>query len=265
VHTARQLDQSQFAVTIDGKASSREQLLPGWGEHDRLGVVVDEPFGTVGASLLLQLAITAYYDARAERREGRLYPEIYLFHVGAAHGDHGFYDVFPARKEVLVPDDPAVILEAINDRAITRLAVVDGPSEPVRHHLKEPAAALERIVSAFAYSPTGRVAAPDVEIAALDRRAVVNTTIVLHPTRTYAEQQQIRAELRGGASLVTVDEDPAPGRPDEVPVAERDRVAQGRKAISSGGLPSETYRQVSVANALQMLHVRTRPPHPAYC
>lgn len=257
MHTARQLDQSQFAVTIDGRAASRDELLPGWHEHDRLGVVVHEPLGTVGASLLLQLAITAYYDARPGRREGRLYPEVYLFHVGGLHGDHGFYDVFPGRKEVVVPGEPALILEAINDRAITRLAVVDGPPEPVRHHLKEPAAALERLVSAFAYSPDGRVAASDVEIAAIDRRAVVNTTIVLHPTRTYAEQQRIRAQLRADGTMVAPDEDPAPERRAQVPVAVRDRVARGRDAISTDGLPTETYRRVAVADALQMLHIRT--------
>ena len=256
MHTARQLDQSQFAVTIDGRAGSRDALFPGWHEHDRLGMVVQEPLGAVGASLLLQLAITAYYDARPDRRDGWLYPDVYLFHVGGRHGDHGFYDVFPGRKEVVVPDEPAVILEAINDRAITRLAVVDGPAEPVRHHLKEPAAALERIVSAFAYSADGRVAAPDVEIAAVDRRAVVNTTIVLDLERSYAEQQEIRAELRANGAVTPVDEDPAPPRRADVPVAARDRVARGREAISSDGLPTETYRRVPVAEALQMLHIR---------
>lgn len=253
MHTGRQLDEAQFRVRIGGAPSSRAELLPGWHEHDRLGVVVHETLGTVGASLLLQLAITAYYDARRSRRQGRLYPEMYLFHVGERHGDHGLYDVFPPRKEVLVPDDPAVILEAINDRAITRLAVVDGPVEPVRHHAKEPDAALERIVSAFAYAPGGRATAADVEITALDARAAVNTKVVLHPKRTYAEQQRIRAELRTDPR---VDEDPAPQVAVEVPVEVRDQIALQRAAIEHDGLPCETYRRVAVEDALGMLHRR---------
>ena len=127
MHTARQLDAAYFGITVDGVPSSREDVFPEWGVHDRLGVVVDRPLGATGASMLIQLAITAFYDVKPSRREVTLYPEIYLFHVGGRHGNHAYYDVYPPRKEVVVADDPAEILEAINDRAITRLAVVDGP------------------------------------------------------------------------------------------------------------------------------------------
>src|SRR4051812_30763209 len=110
MHTATQLHSSMFAVTRRGQRSSREALLPRWCPSDRLGVVMTETFGALAASHLIQIAITAFYDASPARREGKLgraddpkaiYPEIYLFHVGARHGDHSGFDFWPARKEVL--------------------------------------------------------------------------------------------------------------------------------------------------------------------
>jgi hypothetical protein len=259
VHTATQLDASLFALRMQGAPATREQLLPRWHEHDRFGIVVDAPLGAVGASLLLQLAVTAYYDARPSRRQGPLYPEVYLFHVGSRHGDHAFFDVFPPRKEIDVPDEPAAILEAVNDRAITRLAVPDGPVRPTCHRWKEPAAALERIVSAFAYSPTGRVPAPDIEITALDPRATANARMIIHPTRTYAEQAQIRARLEP-ISRVPRDEElaPRPSRVGEVSPADRERVGREREAIETDGLATETYRRIPVTDALGLLHAHSR-------
>src|ERR1700733_10893262 len=137
MHTARQLGVSLFSVRRNGTSATRDDLLPDWTPFDRLGVVVTEPFGALGASHLIQLAITAFYDIRPSRRAGRvdghdpkaIYPEIFLFHIDDAHGDHSMFDFWPARKEVLVDADPRLVLDAINDRAITRLAVPH--SDPV--------------------------------------------------------------------------------------------------------------------------------------
>ena len=68
---------------------------------------------------------------RPERRgPNGIYPEIYLFHVGGRHGDHSPYDFWPARKEVFVDADPREVLDQINDKGITRLAVPDGSAVP---------------------------------------------------------------------------------------------------------------------------------------
>jgi hypothetical protein len=258
MHTARQLDASLFEITLDGSPAGRDQLLRGWGVDDRLGIIVDRPFGAVGASLLLQLAITAYYDARPARRETLLYPEVYLFHVGGRHGDHSHFDVFPPRKEVDVEDDAALILEAINDRAITRLAVVDGPSATVCHHWKEPAAAQDRILTTIAYSPDGRVADPDVSITGHGPRVTANTKKTLHPPEeSYAEQAAARAAL-GPFGAVPSSEEMLPDvdRWHEVPLETRDQIAAERSAISAAGSVTETYRRLTVAEALGMLHCR---------
>ena len=77
MHTAVQLNQTMFEVQIDGAVTDSEALLAEWGPYDRLGVVVTEPLGAVGASHLIQLAITAFYDQRPSRRaENAHYPEV---------------------------------------------------------------------------------------------------------------------------------------------------------------------------------------------
>ena len=124
-----------------------EELFEGFGEQDRLGVIVNRPCGAVGASALISATVTAFYDIqRARGPDFFVYPDYYLFHVGRALGDHGMLDVFPSRKEVVVPEEPDAILDAVNDRAITRLVVpapeVEGalaPAEPAG-----PAAPAER-------------------------------------------------------------------------------------------------------------------------
>jgi len=257
MHTARQLDVAYFGIALDGVPSSRDAVFPGWSVHDRLGVIVDRPLGATGASMLIQLAITAFYDVKPARRKVTLYPEIYLFHVGGRHGNHAYYDVYPPRKEVVVANDSAAILEAINDRAITRLAVVDGPAEEVTHHWKEPAAALDRLVTAYAYDPSGRVGRGDLEIMATDRRALVNTAIILHPKVTYAEQQEARLQA-GNRSLpaneVVVSADYLD---DDVPTELRELVIEHRRDTDTDGATRETYRRIEVSDALRMLHVRS--------
>jgi len=156
-----------------------------------------------------------------------------------------------------VGDDPAEILEAINDRAITRLAVVDGPAPEITHDWKEPAAALDRLVSAYAYDPSGRVGRGDIEITATDRRALVNTSIILHPKVTYAEQQEAR--LQAGNRSLPANEVVVSTNylDDEVPTEIRKRVIEQRRDADSDGGTRETYRLIEISDALNMLHVRS--------
>ena len=113
-----------FEIAAEGRRVRLEELFEGFGEQDRLGVVVNRPCGAVGASALISATVTAFYDIqRARGPDFFVYPDYYLFHAGRALGDHGMLDVFPSRKEVVVPEEPDAILDAVNDRAITRLLV----------------------------------------------------------------------------------------------------------------------------------------------
>jgi hypothetical protein len=143
-------------------------VLPGLDEHDRLGVVITEDWGAAGASILILAAVTAFYERlRATEAEFFAYPDHFAFHVGAHRGSLRKLDVFPDHKEVVVAAQPEALLRAINDRGITRLLVPDAPTHPGGNGIAPDTrhSAQRRIRTALAYSPTGRVAAADVEIA----------------------------------------------------------------------------------------------------
>lgn len=266
MHTASELHQSAFSVRIGGRAASRDDLFPAWNARDRLGVVITEPFGAIGATHLTQLAITAFYDVRPERRHGTpdraeaeqlhaVYPDFYFFHVGGRHGDHTMLDIWPVRKEVFVPAHPRAVLAAINDRAITRLAVPDVPSVPVEHEFKEPAAARDTIHDVFVYSPSGRVHGPEIEITGLEPTTESNARIILEPDLRAQAGKDVEAE-RG------IHPDPElHARSWPVVTAERLSEASGglelanarREALLSEGKVTETYRKTSVDAALGML------------
>lgn len=236
-------------------------MFADWNPLDRFGVVVHEPFGVVGASYMLQLAITAFYDSRPARRSRDMptYPDVFVFHVGGRFGDHANFDVYPPRKEVFVENAPAAILNAINDRGITRLAVPERGIDRVQHDWKEPAPALDRIVSAWIYSAGGRVAHADVTISASAPAAEANTKMSLHADQSYHERQAARAAIGDIAipddeSLVLPD-----GREDEVSREIRDRIRDGRALLRDERGWTETYRRISVLDSLGMLHRGSAP------
>ncbi|WP_136618899.1 MULTISPECIES: hypothetical protein [Mesorhizobium] len=185
MHVVTLLKANMFDVEIDGKPASIAEALPDWNAHDRFGLVIDDALGGIGATHLLQIAITSFYDVKPSRRtELTVYPEIYAFHIGKGHGAHAPYDFWPARREVITSRDHREVLDAINDRGITRLAVPDRLPRDVVHRPKEVDAALDRIVSAFVYSPSGRVSDPDLVISGNDRRTEYNPNSALRPRYT---------------------------------------------------------------------------------
>jgi len=253
MHTAFDLQATSFGITIDNKAAGLPDLFPEWSAHDRFGIVMTEPFGALGASLLIQLAVVAFYDALPDRRAlPARYPEIYLFHVGGRFGDFSSFDFWPPRKEVFLPHDANTVLEALNDRAITRLAVPEALPRATEFAYKEPAAAAERIVSCFAYGPGGRAAEADVRIVARDpilsryAESTLDVPASLAKARTYPvsdQPERRRDRIRWLEQLES--------RVDEVSNAApiRDVIRAGR---ASGPL-LETFRRLEIDEALQRL------------
>jgi hypothetical protein len=68
MHVATQLFPSSFSARAHEVAVGVDDVFPDWSAWDRFGVVVNEPFGGLGASLLLQLAIAQFYEVRPQRR-----------------------------------------------------------------------------------------------------------------------------------------------------------------------------------------------------
>jgi hypothetical protein len=243
MHSSRELRSDSFAIVLDGQPSSIADVLPGFGERDRLGVVVRHPYGAVGASTLLLAAITAFYDRqRARGGDFFIYPDYFLFHVDRPFGDHSMLDVFPAHKEVVVPDDAEMLLEAINDRGITRLLVEHRGAAPPELRRETLASARTRLVGALAYSPAGRVEDGDVRIAGNDvTESYVNG--VLDPD--------------GLIESIGDPEDPyaaaLAGRVDEVTADEGARIRTEREQLREQDRPVETYRRLTLDEALASL------------
>jgi hypothetical protein len=255
MHTARQLDAAMFSIELGGRSASFQDLLPGWTADSRLGVVVRQPLGALGASFLIQAAMTAFYDARPSRRKRPLSAEVFLFHAGGRFGGLAPMDVWPPRKEVLVGPSPQDLLAAINNCAITHLVLPEGPMIAADHHYKEPDAAHDRIAAAYLYSPGGRVVDADLSIAVEDARALEDIEAAVRPQGLLAAVE---------ANLTQADPASAPEKQrfaealraavGDVPSAIREAAGQARSALQRpGGAVLETYRRLSVEEAIAHL------------
>ena len=128
MHSSYALSADDFTVERNGTSEPLTALWPnGWQPDDRLGVLLANPMDAVGCSNLICGTITMFYDhLRATKGTGNFfrYSDVYLFGVGCEPGDFNQLDVWPLHKfiSILQPTAEAVI-EAINDRRITLLAV----------------------------------------------------------------------------------------------------------------------------------------------
>ena len=225
MHSSRELRSSAFGVRVGGEPAALADVLDGFSAADRVGVVARRPCAVVGCSALLLAAITAFYDVqRAAGEDFFVYPDYFVFHVGHRHGRHNRLDIWPPHKEVVVADEPEELLRAINDRAVTRLVVEDGVPGDGGFARETLASARARVRTAIAYSATGRVRDGDVEIASND---VVETYVA-----GVLEQSE------------------------EVPLAERERIAAARPGLVEDGRPVETYRRIGLDEALGLLAPR---------
>jgi len=216
------LTAASFAITVGGRTADLDAVLPGFTERDRVGVVVRRPLGAAGASLLVLAAVTGFYEEQRRRGEPFfIYPDYFVFHVGRPLGDHRKLDVWPSHKEVVVEDDAEALLQAINDRAITRLAVEDGDGRRAPELARETlAGARRRIGTCVAYSPDGRTAGA--------RIAIAGNEVTERFVAAMLEQSD-------GASAE------APG------------AAEARRALRENGRPVETYRAITLDEALTRL------------
>lgn len=189
MHTATQFRLDSFDIYTNGAPTDISLLFPNWSEYDRFGLVLNQPYGSLGASLLVQAAIAHFYAAVPARRdESPEYPEIYFFHYGGHFGEHSNFDVYPPRKEVFIEDaEPTALLAAINERAITRLALPVGPTgdegalRAGPSTWAEQSSARQRLKSCFTYSPAGQVDDGDLTIRTDDQRLQENVHWTLYP------------------------------------------------------------------------------------
>lgn len=205
------------------------------------------PFGALGASLVIQLAIAEHAALDCGRRLGNpFYAEIYLFHVGGRWGDFSLFDFWPGRRELFLPDDPHAVLAAINSHGITHLLVPDGAPAEVVHDFKEPEAAIDRLKACLAYDPSGTTADADILLSSDDPATLENMRDTLWPDTLLA--QPVDA-MRAGDPVRLADHLRWRGalreRLGEVAAADRVAPQQRARALLDAGRIEERYRRVS--------------------
>lgn len=189
MHTSYDIAGDMFSIEVDGRAVSREALLD-WSVRDRLGVLVKEPYGALGAGLLTLLSISAFYDAPGQKRRSRpLYPDVYLFHLGGHWGFHGPFDFWPDRKEIRVPD-AVEALRAVNSHGITHLVVPDGVPRATAHRYKEPESAIDRIKQCYVYGSNGIATDADVTIRSAAAKVLANFDNTLNLAANLERREQ---------------------------------------------------------------------------
>lgn len=120
-----------FDIVADGSPATFDDAFQGFAVSDRVGVVTCSPGGSLAAAPLLLASVARYYELlRARGDEFYRYPGYYVIHVGDQRAYHGWLDVWSANKEVVVAAHGEAVLEALNDRAITRVVLEDAGNEP---------------------------------------------------------------------------------------------------------------------------------------
>lgn len=256
MHMAHLVGADMFEIRRGERPAAPADVFPDWTAGDRFGIVIDAPFGGLGAAHLIQLATALFYDAKPSRRAERpVYPEIYALHYGRGFGAHAPFDFWPARREAILEEDHRVLLDAINDRGITRLAIPERPRRDIEHRPKEEDAALDRIVSAFVYRPEGRVERPDFTIRGTSPRTEYNAKKVL----ALAAEAPARPDAGARPSATIKESDTSYHdwialRRADTDAEDRARAGQRREArLDAAGLTTESYRLIEVADALRRL------------
>jgi hypothetical protein len=246
MHSSRQLTSDQFEITVAGRPARIEDLFPGFGEQARIGVVVRDDFGAVGASTLLTAAITAFYDIQRDLYPDGFYRYVdyFLFHADHIRGNHAMLDVFPGHKEVVVADDPESVLRAVNDRGITHLVVPEGEPKNAEFRPETLNGAKHRIKSALLFSPRGRVEGADIEIKGNDH-VDFYVWATLRPAEWLA-----RFEAQGGDPKLIAGERSRLGEVDDDVASE---ILAARDRLRVRGRTVESFRRISIDEALRLL------------
>lgn len=120
---------AEFTFTQGEKQGSFADLFPGFSTEDRIGIVSWKPGGVLEAAPLFLAAIGAFYEELLRgQSEFYEYPDIFALHIGGLHGYHGWLDIWPERREIVLPPDPNVVIGRLSDLGVTRLIIQDSPS-----------------------------------------------------------------------------------------------------------------------------------------
>lgn len=291
MHTSEQLKDELFDITIDEKSANVDDLFPEWETHDRFGVLVTQPLGGLGASLLIQAATTAFYNhrrrnvdrfrslvepaaermavaasseglpgtgldpvARAERGgiAFPVYAETYALHMGRRQGSHSGFDIWPPYREPLVSGDFEDLASAVASLGITRLAL---PEVTPRHEAlawEIRGALRERVRDIIVYGLEGEVRDPDITIRGTEPVTEENPRRIFSAPAAIAALQSA-VQIRSGAPEFQRSFHWAKPHADEIPIALLEELQARRASKLVNGTITESYRRATLDDALGLI------------
>lgn len=212
---------TDFWIHRNGAVVPHQEFLADVRLGSRLGLVAPSGVDGLGAACLVLACVTAFYDrCRAANAEFFSYPDFYTFQRVSPCVDYCMADIWPYHKNVALPPDAQASAEIIAHHGLNILLV---PEEPVRQHAIDPVEldSLQRTVQrCFAYSPAGATAA-----------ATISISCGIDWLREFAI-----------AILDAAEQNPAT-------IAQR----EWWLAIPPGGALTQTFRELSLAEALHRL------------
>lgn len=154
---------SDFAIQWRGQAVTHAEFCAAVRDTDRLGILVPNRLEAVGALTLIMAYVTAFYDRYRERGpEFFAYPDHFTFQRQAPCANYATCDIWPHHKDVHVPEDRQLTVEAIADRGVNVLLVPDGEPREAEVAPVELESARRNIHRCFAYTEAGQTASPDL-------------------------------------------------------------------------------------------------------
>lgn len=156
---------SDFQIKSSGNPVDHAVFFSKIKKTDRVGVFTPKRYEAAGSVTLIMAYVTAFYNQyRATGDDFFAYPDFFTFQKKHPVANYGMFDIWPAHKNVYVPDTANEIAAAITDRGINILLVPD--TQP-QNHTFEPVQAesiRRNIHRCFIYSENGTLQNSTLEI-----------------------------------------------------------------------------------------------------
>ncbi len=212
---------TDFNLNYNGRQLPHADYFTEFESTERVGVVSPDRFGVIGAATLIMAYVTAFYDRYRERKaEFFAYPDFFTFQLQEPVANYGMFDVWPHHKNVFIGGDQNERAAAITDRAVNILLV---PEDRTSELAIEPVgleSARRNIHRCYAYATDGTVADS-------------NLTVICSKPELADWVRKVLASVE----------------PSESP----QRRTLWESALTSDGLPAQSFREISLEEALSAI------------
>ena len=209
---------TDFSLNYGGKQLPHAEYFTDFRSTERLGVLSSDRFGVIGAATLIMAYVTAFYDRYREREvEFFAYPDFFTFQLQQPVANYGMFDVWPHHKNVFISGSQDERAAAITDRAVNILLVPEDRTGEVTIEPVGLESVRRNIYRCYAYSTSGAVADSNLTVA--------------------CSKPELADWVRKVLASVEPSDSPQ-------------RRSYWEETLTSDGLPAQSFREVSLEEAL---------------